>query len=59
MNNSIFGKCEECEKTERYQTSNSQRKKELISARTKLLYSKKKFGKIISHRNEKNIYTHQ
>ena len=36
MNNSVFGKCEECEKTERYQTSNSRRKKELISARTKL-----------------------
>ena len=47
-----------CEKTQRYEATNNQTKKELFGTRTKLSHIKNKFQKLISHKNENNMILH-
>ena len=58
MNNAVFGKKHgKCQKTQGYQTCNDSNNKELFSIRTKPLYNKIFFEKLVSNRNEENSNT--
>ena len=48
-----------CHETQRYQTCNNSRKKELFGTRTDLFPTNFFFWKFISHRNKNNINTYE